>query len=269
MSVFPSPWSALFAVVDAVADGLTLAAKTLCPMDHTGVERARAAADALADNQGHCPFHGEWCAGAASWCNRRCSKCDQAVYWHSDAEAWFHEYGLADRPPCPYGDGPVVEHASAASSAAADPSPDVPTRFAAGSGGEGPGPDSVIPQTVGPGQPRLADFVSDDDIRNSIQELRSGWRAGMDVLGLEADEAHGERLIAEFFRKIAEHLDPAEVSAPSVGDEQATSDLLTAAAHQLDVWRVFGAKDTGREGYLSELIPELRARAELFKRIEE
>ncbi|WP_396921603.1 hypothetical protein [Mycolicibacterium sp.] len=96
-----------------------------------------------------CQFHGEWCAGEASWCTRQCNKCDEAVYWHRDVEAWFHCAGVLDRRPCPYGDGPVVEHSSAAVSAAADPSPTVPNAHSVV--GDCPGSDSVILPTVEPG----------------------------------------------------------------------------------------------------------------------
>lgn len=129
-----------------------------------------------------CQFHGEWCAGEASWCTRQCNKCDEAVYWHRDVEAWFHCAGVLDRRPCPYGDGPVVEHSSAAAStfygtciacekehchclddayddcpqcsdssaavsAAADPSPTVPNAHSV-VGGEGRGEDSDILQSA-------------------------------------------------------------------------------------------------------------------------
>ena len=101
-----------------------------------------------------CQFHGEWCAGEASWCTRQCSKCDEAVYWHRDVEAWFHCAGVLDRRPCPYGDGPVVEHSSAAVSAAADPSPTVPNAHSVV--GDRPGSDSVILPTVEPGPQNLS-----------------------------------------------------------------------------------------------------------------
>lgn len=103
-----------------------------------------------------CAFHGEWCAGEASWCTRQCNKCDEAVYWHRDVEAWFHCAGVNDRRPCPYGDGPVVEHSSAATPHAADPSPAVRSPYPASAGGEGPGGASDIPQSAPPGQPTCA-----------------------------------------------------------------------------------------------------------------
>ena len=101
-----------------------------------------------------CQFHGEWCAGEASWCTRQCSKCDEAVYWHRDVEAWFHCAGVLDRRPCPYGDGPVVEHSSAAVSAAADPSPARPSPSPASAGGEGSGGDSDILPSPPPERPQ-------------------------------------------------------------------------------------------------------------------
>ena len=41
-------WSNL---LDAISDGITLGAEMLCPVDHTAVRRAQAAADALADRE--------------------------------------------------------------------------------------------------------------------------------------------------------------------------------------------------------------------------
>lgn len=94
-----------------------------------------------------CAFHGEWCAGETAWCARRCSKCDQPVYWHPDTEDWFHRADVIDRPPCPYGDGPVVaHHASAATPDAADPSP----ANVQAAGDEGSGGASDILQSAPP-----------------------------------------------------------------------------------------------------------------------
>lgn len=125
-----------------------------------------------------CAFHGEWCAGEASWCTRQCNKCDEAVYWHRDVEAWFHCAGVNDRRPCPYGDGPVVEHSSAASALAADPSPTglymATADAGAAVGGEGPGGASDIPQSAPPGRSTAADLL------DAYANLRAEYLHGVD-----------------------------------------------------------------------------------------
>lgn len=117
-----------------------------------------------------CPFHGEWCAGEASWCTRQCNKCDEAVYWHRDVEAWFHCAGVLDRRPCPYGDGPVVEHSSAAVSAAADGAADRKAASPTPVGVEGRGEDSDILCSASPRRSTDPGAVSTPAPREQVTE---------------------------------------------------------------------------------------------------
>lgn len=215
-----------------------------------------------------CEFHGEWCAGETSWCTRQCSKCDEAVYWHRDVEAWFHCAGVDDRRPCPYGDGPVVEHSSAASALAADPSPADNHHASRGAGDEGPEGASAIPSAAPSGQP-TSELLW--DLAQAVIHLSQFGPSSVAEFKQKYNPLLG-RAFDRFYALQAAESDPGAVTSPAPGDGRPTSELLTLAAEMGDDYlKAASVFVTGRviDSTVPEFITELRDRAVMFKNIEQ
>ncbi|WP_280835789.1 hypothetical protein [Mycolicibacterium frederiksbergense] len=202
-----------------------------------------------------CAFHGEWCAGEESWCTRQCSKCDEAVYWHRDVEAWFHCVSVLDRRPCPYGDGPVVEHSSAAVIAAADPSPNNPRM-----GDEGSGGDSDILPSPPPEQPISG---RNDLVKCSYCPINDGVTCYLDCG--EARRIYDQRRTPEPTAGAGESPGGVSADQPSLGEPRPDSKLLSIAATAVEAMTVTNFNGDKTPKWAVRLVAELRDRASQFK----
>ena len=196
-------WDALAEAGKSLADGLTLAAETLCPRDHTAEDRLRAWESAAEAVEGEICDEADACEAAdEGYSVEELFELRNRRYADSLQSSWrfVPDSSAADEPSlklrvCSWCWGPYTEcggkhlgmspvlraayrpDSSAAVSAAADGAADHKAASPTPSGVEGPGPDSVIPQTVGPGRstdpgevspPSPGEQVREDDLAAHI-----------------------------------------------------------------------------------------------------
>lgn len=236
----------------AIGDGLTLAAEVLCPRDHTVEERLRswevaavAVEDEICDEAEACEAEVSQCACGAGYATAAecpwCCEVGECVCWvgHGDCGGCSGVPGISHEPACGWDWNPdCPQHgeglkASAAVSAAADPSPTVPNAHSV-VGGEGRGEDSDILQSAPPERPGPAyvrwDAVRGNHIHCTSSNCGSSWGFG----------AHRDNLklwAAEHNAAHCRESDPGEVTAPSPGEQVRQEDLaahITAAHRQAD-----------------------------------
>lgn len=244
----------------AVADGLTLAAEILCPRDHTVEDRLRswesaaeAVEDEICDEAEACEAEVSQCACGAGYATAAecpwCCEVGECVCWvgHGDCGGCSGVPGISHEPACGWDWNPdCPQHgeglkASAAVSAAADPSPTVPNAHSV-VGGEGSGGASDILKSAPPERPGHDDSF--------LIECTS-----------PTCNCHGDPNYAP------RESDPGAVSTPAPG-ERPTSELLYEVAVGLE-W--FIGIDASRPPVerCERLIAELRERAAMFEAIED
>lgn len=171
-------WDVLAETGKAIGDGLTLAAEILCPRDHTAEDRLRS-----------------WESAAVAVDDEICNEADACDRYDIDELFAAIDRQFENSLTSTF-------FASAAVSAAADPSPTVlhATDYPVGRvvGGEGPGPDSVIRKTVGSGQPTDPGAVSTP---------APGERAGNTICGICRGPSGQCDCVARMFGDTVSHED--------------------------------------------------------------
>ena len=194
----------------AIGDGLTLAAEVLCPRDHTVEERLRswevaaeAVEDEICDEAEACESEVRQCACGAGYATAAecpwCREVGECICWvgHGDCGGCSGVPGISHEPACGWDWNPdCPQHgeglkASAAVSAAADPSPTVPNAHSV-VGGEGPGGASDILQSAPPERSTVPIRFR---VRTSYQP-RCG-ACGCDVAGMFPNQLAAERAVSE------------------------------------------------------------------------